>query len=163
MINTLFQKHPRFDGVAYTPLSIFTNSLVEVYEPDSERAEWSIDSGYVERERKPIWRGYAAVTPNMDWRARDRRTGYDDTATHSYRVQLWHIDKNLLLPRDLWGNKKYRVKFMYGQIVRVVEHNSDTTRVGMQVVVRNAVTDSDWWQPTLLCDIDTGDMTGATH
>lgn len=163
MIRTLFQKHRMFDSVAYAPLSIFANSLVEIYEPNAESAEWSPETGLVAAEQTPIWRGWAAVTPNMDWRSRDRRSAYDDTAVHSYRIQLWHIDKNLLVPKDEWGDKAKRVHLSYGQRVKVVKHESDPVREGLSLVVRNATTDSDWWQPTLLCDIDTGDMYGNTH
>lgn len=163
MLNSLMHKHDRFDGAAYVPLSIFCNTMIEIFEPDPESNEWDIENGLVQGERKPVWRGWAAVTPNMDWRARDRRSSYDDTAIHAYRVQLWHIDKNLLLPREEWGEVSNRVDLMYGQIVKVVTHNSDPMREGMQLVVRNATTDSDWWQPTLLCDVDTGDLHGKTH
>lgn len=161
--SVLGAKHPRFDGMAYWPLSIFTNSVVEIYEPSSTYADWDPGTGIVESERKALYKGYAAVTPNMDWRARDRRSAYDDTATHAYRVQLWHIDKNMLVPQEQWGDRDLRFEPEYGQIVKVLEHNSDPKRVGMQFVVRNATSDSDWWQPTLLCDTDVGDLHGRTH
>ena len=28
------------------------------------------------------------------------------------------------------------------------------------MVIRNPVTDSDWWQPTLLCDVSVNDLRG---
>lgn len=164
-IGTLFRKHAAFDAVAYGALSIFANSLVEIYEPvsDENRGEWSPETGWTEAERTPIYRGWAAITPNMDWRARDRRQAYDDAATHAYRVQLWHIDKNELVPREEWGDRSKRVSLMYGQLVKVVSHPSDPTREGMELVIRNATTDSDWWQPTILCDVNTGDLSGSTR
>ena len=156
----LGRKHPRFDSAAYTVLGVLANSVIEVFDPVHDNDTWSEDTGLVEAPETPLWRGYAVVTPNMDWRARNRRTAYDDTAIHAYRIQVEHIDRNLLLEPWHWGDRSKRVDFRHGMRVRVVEHNSDPSRVGLRLVVRNPVTDSDWWQPTMLCDIDLGDPYG---
>lgn len=156
----LYAKHPRFDSTAYAPLSIFVNSLVEIYPKQlNDGVTWTPDGGIVPAVVTPLWRGWAAVTPNKDWRARDRRWAYDDTATHAYRVQLHHVRKNLLVPQSEWSTAPL-VMFKEGQIVKVVRNDSDTTYEGLRLVVRNAITDSDKWQPTLLCDMSTEDPLG---
>lgn len=159
----LGRKHPRFDSAAYTALGVLANSVIEIYEPVQDNDTWTEEHGHSPAPQKPIWRGYAVVTPNMDWRARDRRSAYDDTSVHAYRVQLEHIDKNFLVDGTHWGDKAYRVDIRYAMQVRLLEHNSDPTRVGLRLTVRNPTTDSDWWQPTLLCDIDLGDPYGVMH
>lgn len=161
--SVLMAKHPRFDGAAYQPLSIFANSLVEIINKTEDDYEFDPIEGVKEVVIDPLWRGFAAVTPAIDWRARTRVLGMDDTAVHGYRVQLWHIDKNMLVPRDQWGDKSLRVTLRQGLTIRVVEHNSDPMNVGLRLVVRNAITDSDWWQPTMFCDVDTGDHKGVGH
>ena len=161
--DVLARKHPRFDSAAYGFLNVLANSKIEIYNPSQKRIEWSEETGETVNEPEPIWRGFAVVTPNMDWRARDRRVGDRDTANHAYRVQLVHIDKNELVPRDQQGLRDLRIVPAYGQIVKIVEHNSDPGRVGLTMVVRNPTTDSDWWQPTLLCDIDAGDTFGSSY
>lgn len=156
----LWAKHPRFDGAAYSALSVFTNSLVELRPPKTERQEWSPEGGFVEKDYPPVWRGWAAVTPNKDWRARNRRHSYDDTAVHAYRVQLHHIDQNLLVPREEWGDIVKRVHASHGWNVRVVQHETAPQHVGLSLSVRVSIRDSDWWQPTLLCDLDAEDEHG---
>lgn len=157
----LYAKDPRFDSQAFSVLSIFANSLIQVY-PKTMGTEytWDPKDGNGKDPVVPLWRGWATVTPNKDWRARDRRWAYEDTATHAYRVQLWHRKMNLLYPRDQWETAPLPL-FEYGQTVRVLEHPSDPTYVGLLLSVRNAVTDSDQWQPTLLCDVSTGDPIGV--
>ena len=154
----LMAKHPRFDGEAYAPLSIFTNSLLEIRKPPDSEADWDPKLGVIPHKGELLWRGWAAITPNMDWRARDRRQAYTYLVTHAYRVQLHHIDENELVPRESWGDKSLRVDLHAGLLVKVVRHESDPTRTGLSLVVRNAITDSDWWQPTLLCDMNPADM-----
>lgn len=156
----LWAKHPRFDSAAYSALSIFTNSIVEIRPPQTEREDWDPLTGFTPKEHAPVWRGWAAVTPNKDWRARNRRHSYDDTAVHSYRVQLHHIDQNLLVPRTQWGDRSKRIVPTHGWFVKVVQHETATQHNGLSLVVRVATRDSDWWQPTLLCDIDAGDENG---
>ncbi len=160
--SVLMAKHPRFDSEAYAPLSIFTNSIVEVMEPPRSEADWDPDKGVIPATPKVVWRGWAAVTPNVDWRARDRVEARTYVGLHAYRVQLWHIDQNELVPREDWGDREKRVFLKAGLWVRVVKHESDPTRTGLFLVVRNSITDSDWWQPTLLCDMNTYDLKGES-
>lgn len=162
-LSVLHNKDPRFDSGAYWPLGLFCNCLVVVTEPPGTKShEWTED-GPVDIPPKELWKGYAAVNPNIAWRARDRRSAYDDTAVHAYYVHLNHIDKNLLVPKEKWGDRSLRFVPGYGQIVRVIENNSDPRNAGLRLVVRNAPSDSDFWQPTLLCDIDVDDSKGGTH
>lgn len=163
MINSMLHKADRFDSIAYLPMTIFANTLVEIFEPTGSREDWSVEHGLVRKPVTPFWRGWAAVTPNQNWRARDRQSGFDYTAVHAYQVQLRHIDENELLPRSEWGKKDNRVVIVEGHIIRLVKHPSDPSREGMQLVVRNATTDSDWWQQTMICDVDAGDIYGKTH
>ena len=157
----LYAKHPRFDSAAYAPLSVLCNSLIEVYpKAGNNDATWTPEDGLVSSTAAPLWRGWAAVTPNKDWRARDRRWAYDDTAVHAYRVQLWHVRKNLLVPKEAWSTAPL-VRFKEGQVVKVTRNDSDPTYEGLRLVVRNAITDSDKWQPTLLCDMSTEDPLGS--
>ena len=158
----LWAKHPRFDGVAYSALSVFANSLVEIRPPKTERQEWDPNTGFSDLDYPPVWRGWAAVTPNKDWRARNRRHAYNDTAVHAYRVQLWHVDKNLLVPENQWGDVSKRIVVTHGWNVKVVQHETAPQHVGLSLTVRNAIRDSDWWQPTLLCDVDTEDENGES-
>lgn len=164
-LSSLACKDPRFDGAAYDFLSLLCNSLIAIYPPavgngEGEEDTWVPGTGVVKTPVDPIWRGWAAITPNKDWRARNRRQSYEDTATHAYRVQLWHIDKNLLVPEEQWGDRALRVALDFNQRLRVERHDSDPALVGMAMVIRNPVTDSDWWQPTLLCDVSINDLRG---
>lgn len=155
----LYKKDIDFDSAAYSALSQFCNSTVELYHPDSVSRDWNPDTGLEVVYGVPSWRGYAAITPNKDWRARSRISGYEHTATHAYRIQLWHIDENLLHPEDKWGTVP-RPDVQEGWIVKVSQHNSDKVSEGARLIVRNRVTDSDMWQVTILADIDTGDQRG---
>lgn len=152
----------RFLGLAYRPLELFCDAKVAVYpEDDTELVSWDPDTGLSSTPIEPVYVGWSSLTPNKDWRARNRVWGAEETSMHAYRVQLWHIDKNLLVPEEQWGDKSLRVKFGEGQRVEVLELTGDPRAVGMKLIVRNAVTDNNMWQPTLLCDIDTGDTLGT--
>lgn len=164
-LSALAYKDPRFDSAAYDFLSLLCNSLVAIYPPavgngEGEEDAWVPGTGVVKKKVDPIWRGWAAITPNKDWRARNRRQSYEDTATHVYRVQLWHIDKNLLVPAEQWGDRTKRIRLDFNQRLRVERHDTDPQLEGMAMVIRNPVTDSDWWQPTLLCDVSVNDLRG---
>jgi len=151
----------RFMDVAYRPLGFFSTARVAVYKDSvDEIVDWDPETGNTRTPIDPVWVGWASLTPNKDWRARDRRWAYEDTATHAYRVQLWHIDKNELYPEDQWGDQSLRVKMGEGMMVKVLSLPADPRSVGLRLIVRNAVTDSSFWQPTLLCDVDTGDQNG---
>lgn len=146
-----------FIGAAYQPLGVFADALVEIYIPGDVGTqvmdpETGVISGGAEI---PLWKGWAAVTPNMDWRARARRWAYEDTATHAYRVQLRHIDENMLVFEEDRGRPEKRVSFGEGLIVKILSNRADDTSVGLTLVVRNAITDNNKWQPTLLCDMST--------
>ena len=160
LTSLLYAKDQRFDSAAFAPLSVLANTLIEIYPKGSvSQVTWTEEEGSVVVDPTPIWKGWAAITPNKDWRARDRRWTYVDTAVHAYRVQLWHRKMNLLYEKSEWETAE-TPQFKYGQIVKVLENASDPTYVGLQLVVRNAITDSDQWQPTLLCDMSTGDPDG---
>lgn len=164
-LSNLAFKDPHFDSAAYDFLSLLCNSLVAIYPPavgngEGEEDTWVPGTGVVKKKVDPIWRGWAAITPNKDWRARNRRQSYEDTATHAYRVQLWHIDKNLLVPAESWGDRTKRIRLDFNQRLRVERHDTDPQLEGMAMVIRNPVTDSDWWQPTLLCDVSVNDLRG---
>lgn len=152
----LLAKHPRFDSVPNDLLHVLANSLVEIYLPEQDNADWDPVLGTIKTPRHPVFRGWAVITPNKDWRARDRSTAGDDTAVHAYRVQLLNYRKNLLKQKAEWGDPSTWYRGSYGHEVQIIEHNTDPARVGMWLYVRNAVTDSDMWQATLLCDVDTG-------
>ena len=83
------------------------------------------------------------------------------TGVHAYRVQLMHIDKNEMVEKDSWGDPELRVSFAEGMRVQIIDMPTDKRAEGLKLVVRNAMTDSLFWQPTLLCDIETGDTNGA--
>ena len=146
-----------FLGAAYAPLGIFADALVEVLIPgDPNKEVMDPNTGAITGgEPIAIWEGWGALTPNMDWRARSRRWAFEDTATHAYRVQLRHIDDNLLVFPEDRGRPEFRVSFGEGLLVRVLQNRSDEKSVGLLLVVRNAITDNNKWQPTLLCDINT--------
>lgn len=153
----------RFLGLAYRPMELFCDGMVEIY--DKERTKKHVfnpHTGGVDAEpEKPVWVGYAAVTPNKDWRARDREWGEEITGIHAYRVQLNHIDKNLLVPEEQWGDPSLRVPMGEGMRVIVKDLPGDTRIKSLELTVRNAQTDNNMWQPTLLCDMETGDTQHA--
>ena len=82
------------------------------------------------------------------------------TGVHADRIQLLHIDKNETVNRHLWGDPEMRVSFAEGMRVVINESPADARQNGLKLVVRNAVFDSLPWQPTLLCDFETGDTNG---
>lgn len=150
--------HPLFVTAAYYPLELLANSRVSVYPtPDSVEYEWDPEHGLHDRENMPIWVGWANVTPNVDWRARNYEWAGEVTGVHAYRVQLLHIDKNEAIGKHLWGDPEMRVSFGEGMRVVIDESPADHRQDGLKLVVRNAVFDTLPWQPTLLCDIETGD------
>ena len=148
-----------FMGGAFLPLHIFADALVQVSIPgDPGKERMDLDTGEVTGGKPiPLWKGYATVTPNMDWRARNRRWAFEDTGTHAYRVQLMHIDMNQLVDEDDWGKPEKRVSFGEGLLVEILSNRANEKSVGFTMVVRNAQVDNNQWQPTLLCDADTGD------
>lgn len=153
--------HPLFVTLAYYPLELLADSKISVYPtPDSVEHEWDPGHGLHNRENLPIWVGWANVTPNVDWRARNREWAGEVTGVHAYRVQLLHIDKNEIVNRHLWGEPGMRVSFAEGMRVVINESPADPRQNGLKLVVRNAVFDSLPWQPTLLCDFETGDTNG---
>lgn len=154
--------HPLFMDAAYYPLQLLANSRVSIYSyPDVVEYEWDPDAGLSSQPNKPVWRGWANVTPNVDWRARNREWGEEVTGVHAYRVQLMHIDKNELVEKDMWGDPSLRVSFAEGMRVQINDMPTDKRVEGLKLVVRNSITDSLFWQPTLLCDIETGDTNGS--
>lgn len=153
--------HPLFVTAAHYPLELLANSKISVYStPYSVEHEWDPEHGLHNQENHPIWVGWANVTPNVDWRARNREWAGEVTGVHAYRVQLLHIDKNEIMNKHLWGDPEMRVSFGEGMRVVINESPADPRQNGLKLVVRNAVFDSLPWQPTLLCDFETGDTNG---
>ena len=153
--------HPLFVTLAHYPLELLTNSKISVYPTtDSVEHEWDPEHGLHNQENLPIWVGWANVTPNVDWRARNREWAGEVTGVHAYRIQLLHIDKNEIVNRHVWGDPEMRVSFAEGMRVVINESPADPRQNGLKLVVRNAVFDSLQWQPTLLCDFETGDTNG---
>lgn len=149
--------HPLFMTAAHYPLELLANSKISVY-PTSDSVEhgWNPDDGLVTEKLLPIWIGWANVTPNTDWRARNSEWAGVVTGVHAYRVQLLHIDKNEAMNKHAWGDPGMRVSFAEGMRVVIDESPADHRQDGLKLVVRNAVFDTLPWQPTLLCDVETG-------
>lgn len=153
--------HPLFMYASYYPLQLLANTKVSIFtEPDTLSYGWSEEAGLSFDYNNPIWQGWTNITPNVDWRARNREWAGTVTGVHAYRVQLLHIDKNEVLSRDIWGKPEMRVSFAEGMRVRVDEMPTDPRVEGLKLVVRNAQVDTLNWQVTLLCDIATGETNG---
>jgi len=150
--------HPLFMYASYYPLQLLANTKVAVYKTsDTVSYDWTAEDGLSAKPNGPVWTGWANVTPNVDWRARNREWAGEVTGAHAYRVQLLHLDKNELVPRDLWGDPSQRVSFAEGMRVQIDEMPADTRVEGLKLIVRNAQIDTLNWQVTLLCDVETGD------
>lgn len=153
--------HPLFLYASYYPLQLLANTKVSIYEtPDTVSYDWTAEDGLSAKDNHPVWQGWANITPNVDWRARNREWAGEVTGVHAYRVQLLHLDKNELVPQDLWGEPSQRVSFAEGMRVQIDEMPTDTRVEGLKLVVRNAQIDTLNWQVTLLCDVKTGDTNG---
>ena len=153
--------HPLFMYASYYPLQLLANTKVSIFtEPDTLSYGWSEETGLSFDYNNPIWQGWANITPNVDWRARNREWAGTVTGVHAYRVQLLHIDKNEVLSHDMWGKPEMRVSFAEGMRVRVEEMPTDPRVEGLKLVVRNAQVDTLNWQVTLLCDMATGETNG---
>lgn len=153
--------HPLFMYASYYPLQLLANTKVSIFtEPDTLSYGWSEEAGLSFDYNNPIWQGWGNITPNVDWRARNREWAGTVTGVHAYRVQLLHIDKNEVLSRDMWGKPEMRVSFAEGMRVRVDEMPTDPRVEGLKLVVRNAQVDTLNWQVTLLCDMATGETNG---
>ena len=150
--------HPLFMYASYYPLQLLANTKVSIFkEPDAVAYDWSDEAGLSLEYNNPVWKGWANITPNVDWRAHNREWAGTVTGVHAYRVQLLHIDKNEVFSRDLWGNPDARVAFAEGMRVQVEEMPTDQRVAGLKLVVRNAQVDTLNWQVTLLCDVATGE------
>ena len=154
VFHPLFAYHPRItvDGTQDT--------LVEVYAPTGKTAEWVPGQGMTDNTTALVWRGYARIQPNIDWRARPRDHGNEFDAIHAVRIQLG-IGKNLLgAVRDAEGKiVSYGADphFAKDFVLRVVESPVSGTEGLMDkaFVVRNALTNDKTWQYNLLCDTGT--------
>lgn len=150
--------HPLFMYASYYPLQLLANTKVSIFKtPDTVSYDWSDEAGLSLEYNDPVWKGWANITPNVDWRARNREWAGTVTGVHAYRVQLLHIDKNEVFNSDLWGNPDARVSFAEGMRVHVEEMPTDPKVAGLKLVVRNAQVDTLNWQVTLLCDVATGE------
>jgi len=154
VFHPLFAYHPRptVEGTQHT--------LVEIYKPTGGVAEWIPGEGMADNTTALVWRGYARVQPNIDWRARPRDHGNEFDATHAVRIQLG-IGKNLLgAVRDDNGQiTAYGDDPLFAKdfVVRVVEAPVSGTEglLNKAFVVRNALTNDTTWQYNLLCDTGT--------
>lgn len=147
-----------FLATPYGFLNAYSFGLIELLPPVPVNSlEWDADTGKTATMPQPVWRGRAIITPNKDWRARSKNSGFELTAEHAYRVQIGHLKKNLLVPRAQWETKPV-VRIGNGVVVRVVENIADPRLVGIELIVRNATSGTDFWQPTLLCDVNTGEL-----
>lgn len=147
-----------FLAVPYGFLNAYSFGLVELYYPvEPNKVSWDADTGTVTGLPVACWKGRAIITPNKDWRARSKNSAYELTAEHAYRVQIGHLKKNLLVPRAQWETVA-PIRIGNGVVVKVVENIADQRLVGVELVVRNATSGSDFWQPTLLCDVNTGEF-----
>ena len=160
MLNSKGVFHPLF---AYHPRHALAGSqqtLVEVFAPTGGVAEWVPGTGMSDNTIELVWRGYARVQPNIDWRARTREHGNEFNAIHAVRIQL-SIGKNLH-GATLDGNGKVLTygddpTFAKDFVVRVVESSVSGTQglIGKDFVVRNALTNDQTWLYNLLCDTGT--------
>lgn len=158
MLNRKGIFHPLF---AYHPRHALAGSqqtLVEVYKPTGGVAEWVPGTGMSDNTLELVWRGYARVQPNIDWRARTRDHGNEFNAIHAVRIQLG-IGKNYvgatIGPNGLvYGPDP---TFAKDFVVRVVESEVSGTQglIGKDFVVRNALTNDKTWLYNLLCDAGT--------
>jgi hypothetical protein len=154
VFHPLFAYHPRItvEGSQQT--------LVEVYAPTGERAEWVPGAGMTDNTLELVWRGYARVQPNIDWRARPRDHGNEFDAVHAVRIQLG-IGKNLYgAELDVDGGVvAYGPDPLFAKdfIVKVIEAPVTGTEglLGRSFAVRNALTNDKTWQYNLLCDVGT--------
>lgn len=160
MLNRKGIFHPLF---AYHPRNALAGSqqaLVEIYRPTGGTANWVPGVGMDDNTIELVWRGYARVQPNIDWRARPRDHGNEFNAIHAVRVQL-SIGKNLH-GATFDGNGKVVTygpdpTFAKDFVVRVVESNVSGTQglLNKNFVVRNALTNDQAWLYNLLCDTGT--------
>lgn len=160
MLNNRGIFHPNF---AYHPrlaLSGSQQTLVEVFKPTGGTAKWVPGTGMENNTLEKVWRGYARVQPNIDWRARTREHGNEFNSTHAVRIQL-SIGRNLLgavLDVDgkvvTYGDDP---TFAKDFIVMVVESPVSGTQglLDKPFVVRNALTNDKAWLYNLLCDTGT--------
>lgn len=160
MLNNQGIFHPLF---AYHPRNALAGSqqtLVEVYKPTGGVSEWVPGVGMEDNTLALVWRGYARVQPNIDWRARVRDHGNEFNATHAVRIQLG-IGVNLHgATYDVDGKvTAYGADPTFAKdfVVRVVESEVTGTQGLMDkaFVVRNALTNDQTWLYNLLCDTGT--------
>lgn len=129
-------------------------ALIEVIRPSPEDAqpEW-IDGDWVYPTPTALWRGMARVTPNKDWRARNREWAMEQTAEHAVRVQL-NLAKNMLVPKSEWPAPAVDIR--HGDVVKVVDNPNDPILERYNLTVRNPIGATDNWHRTLLCDANLG-------
>ena len=160
MLNAKGIFHPLF---AYHPRNALAGSqqtLVEVYAPTGGVAEWNPGVGMEDNTLALVWRGYARVQPNIDWRARTRDHGNEFNAIHAVRIQLG-IGKNLhgatLNPDGSVQTYGTDPTFAKDFVVKVVESPVSGTQglLDKAFVVRNALTNDKAWLYNLLCDTGT--------
>lgn len=154
IFHPLFAYHPRH------ALAGSQQTLVEVYKPTGGVANWVPGVGMEDNTIALVWRGYARVQPNIDWRARTRDHGNEFNAIHAVRIQM-SIGRNLFGAIYDTNGKLIEYgedpEFAKDYVVRVVESKVSGTEalVGKDFVVRNALTNDQAWLYNLLCDTGT--------
>lgn len=154
IFHPLFAYHPRH------ALSGSQQTLVEVYAPTGGTAEWVPGQGMRDNTLELVWRGYARVQPNIDWRARTRDHGNEFNAIHAVRIQL-SIGQNLFgAIYDDEGNLiEYGEDPVFAKdyVVTVVESKVSGTQglLDKAFTVRNALVNDQAWVYNLLCDTGT--------
>lgn len=156
--NGLF--HPNFYYKPRPTVESAQLTLVEVWKPTGTFSGWEPGLGTTNPTYVRVWRGYARVQPNKDWRARPRNAALDFDATHAIRVQVG-IGKNLV-GATYGGDGKVLtygpdVEFAKDYRVNVVDTFVEGAQwlEGDEYYVREAKTSANLWTYNLLCDTST--------
>lgn len=156
---------PRFFRAGTPVFEGDMTALIEVIRssPEGSQPAWVEDETYEyggywqDHGALVLWRGMARVTPNKDWRARNRTWAMEQTAEHAVRIQM-NLYKNFLVPREEWPAPP--VDIWHGDIVKIVKNPNDPVLEKYSLAVRNAIGASDNWHRTLLCDANLGGRYG---
>lgn len=127
------------------------NATVEIFRKPGEGNDYGYDpltgrltvpdgsGGRVTPEPILLYRGYARLASNKDWRARVRTQRGDTGTVHAVRVQV-----PIRTCPPIYAN----------DIVRVVEAAPDPDLMHYLFHVRNPLMSSNAWLRNLLCDVD---------
>lgn len=152
--------HPMFPYHPRSGLETSQMVLVEGYKPTGRTAEWVPGVGMNDETLELVWRGYARVQPDKDWRARAREQGNEFNAVQAVRVQIG-VDRNLLgaVTNEAGKITEYGpiVVFAQDYVIRVTGARVTGTEalLGRDLAVRNALPSTHPWITNLLCDAST--------